>query len=290
MSIELISDIVEGATATATREGVQLTRMFQVMGLEGSNSAAKTVQALYYSGVPRPGEPHPDLTDVSATNVSVDFQGPTMARVTVQYAQDKAKEKAPNSDPAQVSVGATLQTTVTTNDSEGKTVFVNFTRPSVPAGPGGTPAEVAAVEYDPQPGEVQIQVPCVVLRYTRKELGSPQKKAMEYVGTVNEFTFAGQDERKWLCTRIDGVSNDNGKSYVVDYEFQFKENTWDVTAFYIDRATNYLPELPNEYVFSETSIPFGKKTFQAYRKKDFKKLALGDNAGNTIGTGIAGSF
>ncbi len=292
MSKLIAQDLIEGASIQRTRDGYTATRTFQVAGLSG-DAGVRMASALVADKIPQPGDKHPSVIGMTVSSVSATFQGPTLALVTVQYATEKAKDKQPNNDPAQISVGATLQSTSTTNDFKKNIIQVKFLSPAAltawqeSLGSGDDPPQPEATI---QTGEVQVQIPCVVLRYTRREKMSPQKNAMAYVGKINSGTFAGQKEKTWLCTRIDGTSNDNGKTFVVDYEFQFKENTWDSEVVYIDRATNYPPDMPLGTKLSSSGPYFGTTTAQVYETVNFKELKLGDNAGDKIGGGFTGQI
>ena len=61
--------------------------------------------------------------------------------------------------------------------------------------------------------------------------------ARSYVGKTNASDWEmtpGDALRSWLCAGIEGISNDNGLSYVVAYSFQHRGDGWDKTVIYID--------------------------------------------------------
>ena len=64
----------------------------------------------------------------------------------------------------------------------------------------------------------------------RRETTAPRAKAQTYVGCTNSDAFYGGTAGQWLCSRIEGTSNDEGLSWIVDYEFIFAAATFLVIA------------------------------------------------------------
>jgi hypothetical protein len=115
------------------------------------------------------------------------------------------------------------------------------------------------------------------LRFTRRELSRPDARAQEYVGKVNSRKlFEDGDEKLWMCTRLDGTTDDNGESYNVTYEFQKAANSadgWRGFAYYTDPATGQLPEFlgaPGQGPEAGAGIT----TVELYDSIDFHQLNL----------------
>jgi hypothetical protein len=91
-----------------------------------------------------------------------------------------------------------------------------------------------------QGGLVSKLVPNTTISVTRRESGSPGFKSRTYVGKVNAGSWSrdpGALARTWLCTAITGRSTDGGSTYEVNYQFQYREETWDETVVYMDTET-----------------------------------------------------
>lgn len=121
-------------------------------------------------------------------------------------------------------------------------------------------------ETQSQGGEVDVQIPQLVLQTDRIEKFSPKAKAKEFVGTVNSNIIGTDLPRTWLCTSIQGRTDNDGESYNVTYEFQFNPETWDAIVVFIDKETG---NPPPGLVEGE-----GIQVVQVYRAKDFNRLKI----------------
>ena len=93
------------------------------------------------------------------------------------------------------------------------------------------------------------------------------------------ISLTGDPDRTWLCTRIDGQSQDGGVSFVVTYEFQIRRGPylseatpptyqgWDAVVVYIDPETDKPIQEP---VWGETI-----KLVRVYPEMDFAALNIG---------------
>ena len=117
-----------------------------------------------------------------------------------------------------------------------------------------------------QGADVELSIPQLVLTETRKESSTPANTARAFVGKVNQFACFGGAARTWLCTRIEGTTNDRGASYEVTYEFQYNEQTWDAVVVFRDPNTQRPVDSPEEGE--------GIKTVQVYSVANFAALGL----------------
>jgi hypothetical protein len=239
--------------------------------------------ALFAKGLPSPGDEFAWITGLKASGarvVSIDGFSST-AKVEISWGFP-AVNIGPWENPADDNAVPQLETftslvTVATNlhqagDFAGDPIRVNWPtrlRNQDPNDGLTTAPETGA--------SVQYMRPVSGLRFTRRELSRPDARAQEYVGKVNSRKlFEDGDEKLWMCTRLDGTTDDNGESYNVTYEFQKAANSadgWRGFAYYTDPATGQLPEFlgaPGQGPEAGAGIT----TVELYDSIDFHQLNL----------------
>ena len=157
-------------------------------------------------------------------------------------------------------VGSTVQGGTTQKDVQGNAITVRHVFPSDHEDPEFAGRTIT------QGADVELSIPQLVLTETRKERATPANTARAYVGSVNQFAIFGGAARTWLCTRIEGTTNDAGATYEVTYEFQYAEQTWDAVVVFRDPNTQRPVDAPEEGE--------GIKTVQVYRVANFAALGL----------------
>lgn len=288
----VIKELIESAGANDSGEGVTVTRGFHVTGLTG-NVESRAVDALLQPGIPKLGAPHPAIGFVYVLNRTVKMVEPTQARIEVEYGIPKAASgdvppgagggvdgTAPgineDSDQGTISVGSSTTTQTTFRDRLGKLMTVGHiveVEKKVTDPVTGIVSKQTVKEPDVQLREAELISPQTILRVSRVESGSPDIKSRKFVGTVNSRSLGlkksgrGNDgPRTWLCTRIDGTSNDGGETYNVTYEFQYNPFEWGFSAEWIDPKTGQpaFTDLTGEE----------SKFYQIYPEKDFYELGI----------------
>ncbi len=158
-----------------------------------------------------------------------------------------------------ISVGSRLQPATFTKDAGDNQIITTHTFNEPAPGRSGT---------DTQPGEVAGFRPTTVLSVTRTENDSPQALAIAFVGKTNAGNFFGEGSGSWLCTAIEGFSEDQGATYTVTYEFELSSDPdlWNATVAYIDDKTGR-PVLPLVDGVS-------RRTYQIYEQTSFSGLDL----------------
>lgn len=260
--LELI-DLVEGGALTETQDGYEVVRVVWVTELTG-RADQRLYNAVRAAGVPRFGDPHPSIPNLRVVQRSAAFDGGNdRVVVTLTYRVPQANESPP-SDPSGntqagiVRVGSTVQGATTQRDVNGEPITVRHVFPD---------------DHEEFPGrditqgaDVELSIPQLVLTESRRENGTPADKARAFVGKVNQFACFGGAARTWLCTRIEGTTNDAGATYEVTYEFQYNEQTWDAVVVFRDPNTQRPVDAPEEGE--------GIKTVQVYRVANFAALGL----------------
>lgn len=234
------ADTVAGTTCTETQTGWTAVRSFIVEGFDGStNSEAAAADVLLkVSGLPKIGDSHdgPPGSDCICISRQATPIGPATWRVECQYSSDLQYQ-----DGWRYSVSGTtieresLQTPYGTD--------VPKLEPTGTLANGKTYSVMDAV----QPTMTFLR-PSIILTVSRRcklTTFDPFTVARSVVGRVNENSFDITDANlndkqtnsyNWLCIRCSGemVTKD-----VVDatLEFQYDDQQWDMTAYFIDPDT-----------------------------------------------------
>lgn len=288
-------DIIEEATVRDSGDGPEITRGFHVTGLFGP-VADRIVKALNDPKVPKLGSVHPTVGTLFVVERGATMVDQNQARVIITYRVPKVDAGEPKAeggdigkgapgttkkDKGTISVGATSSTREVFTDVTGKLMTVGHiiekeikvTDPKT-----GVESKVKTKVPDIQVRSANIVEPNVVLTVSRIETGSPDQKAREFVGTVNEKPLGGALKASklgvkgadppgtWLCTRITGDTQDGGLTYSVQYEFQYNPNGWFFVAQYIDKKTGQPPFLD---LTGEETI-----AYDVYERKDFSALGI----------------
>ena len=262
----VIQDLVESSSFEIAKAW-KYTRVFHVSGLTG-NASGRLHSAVLSSEIPVQGDPHPDIAGIYARTLTVTPESPTSARVTVTYEPYDPAVQPPN-DAAKptIEVGATISAVETNMDINGELIKLSYTQSK--ENPDTHQMEDTKVNCG---GKVNVQRPQPVVRMSRRESASPYQKALEYVGKKNSGSFMGAGPGYWLCTKIVGRSNDGGKTYDVEYEFQYSADTWDPTVVAIDKDTGEPPVDANgDTVLVEDT---GYKRIVVYEEISFGGLNL----------------
>ena len=128
-----------------------------------------------------------------------------------------------------------------------------------------------------QVAEVELQLPNHVVVYRRREQFSPGAKARRFVGTINSKGVFEDPKHFWMCTRLDGRTDDGGLSYNVTYEFQRNSDSWDPTVVYRDPKTGGpVVDPAGAARLNPTGVGelVGLKKVQIYQEQDFFDLDL----------------
>ena len=218
--------------------------------------------ALAAPGIPRRGQRHPNHPSAHVAGRRATGGGGRTLTVTITY-DDKGESDDPSDQ--HISIGTSLRTVQTNKDVNGHVVRLSC--------PG----------KKDQGGEMSVERPLSTIHVTRTEEGSPGAKSQEYVGTVNklnQFRLAegGANEWTWRCEYITGDSSDGGRTWRVEYEFQYDKHGWEQEVVFIDPETGRVAQ---ELLDAFGSDPFGSiategwKFVQVYEEKNFNQLQLG---------------
>jgi hypothetical protein len=251
-------DLIDGS-AKYTREGWEFQRKAIVYDLattgEGAISAHSRIAVAYTHLVAAHpdclvGQRHP--SGVRSYLEEANLNAVDQDKVTFDLAY---KPPEPNEflegEQDEVEIGSSITQIETKKDATGALMIVEY----------GSPAHQQAVT-------VNKSAPQTTISITRRENGSPGVKSRNYVGKVNTSGWAkdpGAQARTWMCTSIVG-RNTGGNVYEVNYQFQYRPETWDHTEVYIDPETGRPPY--------DVVDGTGLKTFVIYQTANFNALSL----------------
>jgi len=261
----IVEDVIRGATMKQDNNGITATRVFIVSEITG-DGIDKLANALLATGIPTVGDLYPSslvnnvyCDSVTATPINNEN---TQFNVVASYSGSSAlnNDATEATGEASLTVGATLQQEQTTKNANGEDIVL-------------IPKAEMLGKYLKQTGLISVMRPQFTMSFTRIDDENPIENAKKYVGKINSNAFFNNESKKVLCTRIEGNSKDNGKTYVTTYQFQIADS-WKADIAYIDQ-NNGLP-------VSGASFENGlKNSADVYKEADFNALGFdvedGDN-------------
>lgn len=257
MTVTVSDELVEASTLAMSPDGYTATRVF----IATTTAQETKLQVMSNEDIPQYGDIHPDfdgieLVPIYALNRTCTHEenDPAVFRVVIEYRRPDYTSVDPSEgeDDAIIQIGSSVTASKTEVDNTGAQIVVTLT---------GQPN---------QTGSVEIQVPEMVLVFTRRESAHPLTKALTYPGKINSAslgagTFAAQT---LLCLGIDAETTDGGESYNVTYRFQYRPGTWIPTVVYIDPET----DMPHKDVVISTNT--GVVYPEIYEEENFSALNL----------------
>ncbi len=216
MALELTLDLFDGNLARLTEAGWELDRIALITGVSGYDGYAKLVAATGVAGLPAIGDNHPYVTTAYLREMSLISMDTETVKLRLLY-QDRWSDVS-------IEVGSSLVQVETNKDKDGEVLSVSY-----------------GSETDQSP-MVSKMIATRTLIIRKRELFAPEDLARTYVGKVNSLTWRGDGSRKWMCNAINGGSQDGGAHWDNIYEFQFRDDTWDVEVVWFDSATGRPPD------------------------------------------------
>jgi len=293
------ADIILSEELQRSSTGAEVVRGFMVVDLI-SNGHARTSEALNTPGVPTRGQVHPSIPTINVSILRVELQDNQQALVIAEYKSLTTAEAEPdeNAEPT-MHIGATVQGGTTSLDFKGNQMLLDHSSTTNTLDAEGKSYEKTLLKLPTQSAEVEVQFPSITISTTRKENSHPLFKAKAYVGKINSRPIFAGNKHEWLCTGIDGDTDDGGKTYTVTYSFQlapdnagggFVPNTWNPIVVYIDPETNAPIATKNNAGGIGPLPDVGIKQFQVYQDADFNRLNIdflgSSGGGQTLGLHI----
>lgn len=269
MSVTVVEDLVDGASASMELYQAKVVRTFFVSGLS-EEASHRSYEALTADGIPTIGQSHPRAR-AFCTQKTVEMVDVDKAKVTVTYGGPGEGGTASALQEGGVfSVSSNTQTIETNLDVDGNTIY---SVRQVRTGDEETGDKTG--KEDQQGGTVAFQDPITTLRWDRIISRSPAAD-LSYVGTINDADIWGFKARQILCSRIDARTDDGGLTYHMVYEFQASRRDkkvgefgpWDASVVFISPNTGrpYRTATEND----------GYKFWKLYPIADFSGLQLSE--------------
>lgn len=292
----VITDIIDGAEASASRDSVEYTRIFIVSGLTSAGYDMLR-EAMETYGIPTYGEPHPSVMDAFCYELDAEPVSHNSVKVKARYRQiafDQNYEVNISSDAEEVeSYWAFKSDNDYTDTLYPNTISykfpANYPNPDY-AGQESAPQKIKDIIYRAKP----------VFRLSRYEwtslpadmlYGFPARAPLAYlnaavlftrriayfVGTIslNSWRLFPNNEAYWLCTNISAqmqIDDADRKVYKVNYEFKFNPDTWHRFIAYTDPNTGQIPDDVSTTPYEGQKV--SAKIIRPARYADFNLLEL----------------
>ena len=181
--------------------------------------------------MPLIGDAHPDVPACLLRKKTGESISADAVKVTLHYSVKASDDDEGQPDFDTIQTGSSVISTQTNKDFAGNNITVEYK----------SPADAEENQFwtgfkgktHEQGGFLTILKPQTTLIRNQKEAVDPLNKSRTYVGKMNDATFQGDAIGTWLCTRLNGVSNDGGANWTVTYEFQWRVETWKGVLVYI---------------------------------------------------------
>ena len=298
---------------TYSKEGYKCHRCFVISQLpispnQGVNGYGTLWDAMYQSGIPVRGEPHPYINastweayfgtalpaglEFAADVITVTPVDSQNFKATVEYAMLNGATHEPtaenNTSIALLQPASSVQQINTNIDWEGNKLVASYNPDS--ADYDIYDSSNTQVLYPTSMSTASKQIPSPIFRFLRRETTARSPSGIQCCINSEPWTILGHEyeAHELLCTRIESESEDGGFSYLVNYEFQARDTVaargddpaipgWDVGMFFVIQngyAVPYGETSPK--VFQSGQIPpdAPANVFQVYGEYDFTSLML----------------
>ena len=264
---------IEGERFWVDRDGPHAIQVAQVSGLHG-NPASRLYGATLAPGIPRYGQFHKVVPFLPVTNVEAVYADPgtsDIAIITITYGFAPAGVGSTTYFTNEPSETALPQVEILTTVQPARTEF------ELDADNNRQPITVSYIDTSgvtsravTQGGSVEYPLVMETVRYMRREPRDPRDKNKLYVGHMNSPGVFGDPPDMWLCTRLDGVSDDGGATSNVTYEFQRNPDSWNPYIAPTDPETRERRVLTPD----DLALPDGARNVRILRRADFWLLNL----------------
>lgn len=266
----VIKDLIEGATLSADKDGLDAVRTFLVEDQDGVEPS-KLILAAGHAEIPRIGSPHPTIPLARCVRLSVAPANSSCNKkflINANYST-KGDGSSQQGEKPQITIGTTTSSAETDFDVNGDLIQVSHLLLL-----DGSDYS-ANVREDIQFPSVEVQIPSTVARFSRRDKRNPLEAALKYTAKLNSAPFLNMPAGSWLCTRIEGTSEDRGATWSSSYEFQLGRRnevgviTWDATVVY-----TFPPGYKENKPLPWQVVGKGIKNVVLYEREDFNALGL----------------
>lgn len=258
----VIRELLDASDLQHTDRGLTVTRSWLVTEQTG-DATSRAFQA--QRSVVRYQEPHPTIDGLFALDIQARMESgsPSTVRVIAEYREPQNEDQNENSEDV-IEIGAAVVQVPTQLDVNGKPLEVQFTFLETTKNADGDDQEQEVT--DTQVATVDVSKAQGVLRVVRVERDNPFNLQLRYVGRINSRRWNQGAPGTWQCVRIQGRTDDGGRTYTNTYEFQYNEDGWDPVIAYISPDTGQVPQGIN--------ARNGLRRVELFRRADFGRLRI----------------
>lgn len=255
-------DIVDGAGGRKTKDGWEFERIAIVTGVTGSGHE-KIYNAVNATGMPDIGYSHPTVTSCLLRTIDTIYVDKDQVKLRLNYKQSTVGSSSGGFEADTIQVGSSVVQVETNKDIDGNDISVSY---EYPIGYKRSPHDTALTAAVTKTDGVFVSklAPQTTLSFNFLDYVSPESYATNYVGKINSAAWRGYAASTWLCTRIIGVSRDNGDTWQVTCEFQYKSDTWKSTVVFVK----------DDGKPPDTTDANSEKDYWVYDNIDFNNLNL----------------
>jgi len=242
---EVLPDLIKDSGLEVDDGTISIRRSFVVRDISASGDADPSVlwQAFTASGIPPKNSPHPVVTICRAKRFSVVGMSNNMAAVVVTYIYEGRDQNGAEGWVVQFDSNVRSETTDVERDE------------ITPLNVFWSGAKDKDGALKPQIAPVQVYKPAKRLVFKRRWQGGQQVLGIQtlsyptypetlqdrFLGKVNLSAFRGGIPHTWLCSGIDAITTDYGRSYEITANFDYRQETWDIWAIYRMASGGYPP-------------------------------------------------
>jgi hypothetical protein len=199
-----------------SQQGYQLTVGYLARVPAGVSVDEALYRVLEDGNLPKRGDPHPRIPGIFAVERRAEALDSETVRITVEFAVPSAEDPIVRG-VSRIQFGSSAASETTALDVSGQPIITQLEVPFIDD--SGNPS----TRIDIQAHNVDVERPATTAIFERLEPQSPQSRALVYVGRVNSLPWYGGGAGEWLCTGIEGDSEDGGETYRVVYSFQYRQ-------------------------------------------------------------------
>jgi len=257
--------------------GKEFERLFLVSGVTGDPDTILYNAATAF-GLPDYGDVHPSISGTYVREITAEpMRGSNtkaLVRIIYRPSSGGTPDPDPDSNDPMIELSGVTSDIMTDIDVDGTPISVDYTLTEAPSPPEYPYTDTRLVP-------VPIVSPNATLSVSRIESAFPLAKIRTYRGTTNHTNWCVDPDapaRTWLCRNISASSRDGGASYLVRYDFEYRNSpptyNWDELVLWSNGGNP-----PADLVEG-----VGRKTVQVYPQANFNLLNL-CTSGTGTGTG-----
>lgn len=243
-------EIKESSRISIDKNGFRVERVAHVSDVSGNNDA-QLYRAITDSDLPRVGDPHPVVPNVTVQTLTASPLGGGRYRVVIVYARDTDATGGSDESTVRVSGNTTLEEVKT--DASGARLVTYY---------------VSGNSFFTKRFTAEIEKPRLIYDFSYTAKRFPKRELDTYLGKVNSRRWNGYGEKQVLCTGVN--VDEQGDDFLVRFTFAINEDTWKYFGVIPRQNVQLNPQLPDPLLNLETGV----RPFDVYASVDFTPLGF----------------